>query len=421
MKKNNCALILGGNVNGYSIVQELHEKNVEEIILFGGSKEFASYSNKIKKFVPIDNSSESLYREIQKLHEEYEKIIVFPTNDLQLENLHKLYKMINSFCFLPFNPDNLLLCIDKYIQYSYCEKLGVPYPKTLYIQERKDLEKIGLMHFPILLKPTQREDQKRKSRVFRNMKIAKPEEFIKIKSRMERYLDSGIKFLASEIIPGDESCIYAYVAYRDMQGRILNEWTGKKLAQYPDSFGVFSSASNEAPEEVRTLGRTLLNGMDIKGIAEPEFKYDSRDKKYKLMEINLRSMMWHRVGNLSGINLQYTQYLDALGKTVNSQTQVKDKDIHFIYLNHEIINLLFRKNYFSVFRKNIWDSDENHFAVYDKRDIKPFVKDSTNLIKMIFRRFMKASGIIHQLQKIREHIIGKPKKHKFFRKGLQFK
>ena len=89
--------------------------------------------------------------------------------------------------------------------------------------------------------------------------------------------------------------------------------------------------------------------MDIKGIAEPEFKYNSRDKKYKLMEINLRSMMWHRVGNLSGVNLQYAQYLDALGKNVNPQIQVKNKDIHFIYLNHEIINLILRRKYLPIF------------------------------------------------------------------------
>jgi predicted ATP-grasp superfamily ATP-dependent carboligase len=401
MKKISCALILGGNVNGYSIIQELCEKNVEDIILFCHSRELASYSNKIKEFVFIDNTSKSLYREIKILHEKYEKIVVFPTNDLQLENLHKLYNKINSFCFLPFNPENLLFCLDKYTQYSYCEKLGIPYPKTIYIQEKKDFEKIELIQFPILLKPAQREDLK--IRIFRNMKIDRPEGLIKIRSKLEKYLDLGIKFLASEIIPGDESCLYAYVAYRDMRGKILNEWTGKKLAQYPDSFGVFSSASNEAPEEVRIQGRTLLNGMDIKGIAEPEFKYDFRDKKYKLMEINLRSMMWHRVGNLSGVNLQYTQYLDALGKNVDPQIQVKNKDIHFIYLNHEIINLVMRRKYLPIFIKNIWHSTESYIAVYDKRDLKPFIKDSLDMPRLLFRRLMRVIGIIQRLQKIGEH------------------
>jgi predicted ATP-grasp superfamily ATP-dependent carboligase len=79
--------------------------------------------------------------------------------------------------------------------------------------------------------------------------------------------------------------------------------------------------------------------MNIYGIAEPEFKYDHRDGKYKLTEINLRSMMWHRVGNLSGVNIQYSQYLDALGKTVPHQDQLKNKNIHFVYLRHEIINI----------------------------------------------------------------------------------
>jgi D-aspartate ligase len=146
--------------------------------------------------------------------------------------------------------------------------------------------------------------------------------------------------------------------------------------------------------------------MDIKGIVEPEFKYDLRDKKYKLMEINLRSMMWHRVGNLSWVNLQYTQYLDTLGKNVNPQVQVKNKDIHFIYLNHEIIILLLRRNYLPTFIMSVWNSIESHIAVYDKRDIKPFLKDISDIPRIIFRRSMRETGIIQRLQKIRVHIAG---------------
>jgi predicted ATP-grasp superfamily ATP-dependent carboligase len=174
-----------------------------------------------------------------------------------------------------------------------------------------------------------------------------------------------------------------------MNGKILNEWAGRKLSQYPDSFGVFASASNEAPEEVKILGRKILNEMDIKGIAQPEFKYDSRDKKYKLMEINLRSMMWHRVGNLSGVNLHYSQYLDAIGEKVSSQVQIKNKDIHFTYLKYEIINLIRRRKYLQTFIKNLTKSDRTYIAVYDRQDIKPFLKDcidmSNGAIRVLLR------------------------------------
>ncbi len=392
MEKSHCILVLGGYVNGYSIIQELYEKKVREIILFGYFRELATYSNKINKFVLIDKTPESLHKEIKKLHQVYEKIIVFPTDDLQLENLYQLYDNIKSFCFLPFNPQNLQECLDKYVQYSYCEKLGIPYPKTVYLHEKKDLENIELIQFPILLKPSKREDLKGK--VFRNLKIESPEDLKKVRKKIETHLDTGIKFLASEIIPGGENCIYAYVAYRDMNGKILNEWTGKKLAQYPDSFGVFSSASNEAPEAVLLQGRKLLNGMDIKGIAQPEFKYDFRDKKYKLMEINLRSMMWHRVGNLSGVNLQYSQYLDALGEKVDYQVQIKNKDIHLFYLKYEIINLIERRQYLRTFIRNFMDSDETHIVVYDKKDIKPFLKDCTDTVKVTIGKFLRTLKII---------------------------
>ena len=64
--------------------------------------------------------------------------------------------------------------------------------------------------------------------------------------------------MASEIIPGDGSNIYAYVGYRSKSGKIINEWTGRKLSQYPDDFGVFSSASNEAPDDVLIQGEYYL-------------------------------------------------------------------------------------------------------------------------------------------------------------------
>jgi len=73
MNKINCVLILGGNVNGYSIVQELYEKKVREIILFAYSRELASYSNKIKKFVLIDRTQKVFIRTLKSSMESMKK------------------------------------------------------------------------------------------------------------------------------------------------------------------------------------------------------------------------------------------------------------------------------------------------------------------------------------------------------------
>ncbi|WP_319507167.1 hypothetical protein [uncultured Methanolobus sp.] len=379
MKHNDCALVLGGYVNGYSIIQELHENGVKNIVLFDVNKKAGAYSNKIKKFILIDKTPDTLYKELKKLHTEYDQIIIFPTNDLEVENLYKIYNKIKSFCFLPFNYENIISSSDKYVQYSYCEKLGVPYPKTLHIEKNEDIEKIISIQFPILVKPNKRDDLK--VQVFRNLQLYNKTDFEKNRGKLQEFLKMGISFLASEIIPGDGSNIYAYVGYRSQSGKILNEWTGKKLSQHPNDFGVFSSASNEAPEEILNFGRILLDGMNIIGIAQPEFKYDARDNKYKLMEINLRSMMWHRVGNLSGVNIQYSQYLDALQKDVPKQIQLKEKKIHFVYLKHEIENTITRKGYYKICIHNLIKADDTFFALYDTKDIKPFLIDCKDIIK----------------------------------------
>ena len=381
------SLVLGGYVNGYNIIRELYSNELRDIALFSCGKSLSSYSNKINHFKSIEKTSESLRDAILNLKDKCDYIVIFPTDDLQLENLHAIYDDIKEFCFVPFNYDNVLQSLDKYVQYSFCEKHDIPYPKTQNIETIIDITKIEKMMFPILIKPNKRDDIT--TDVFRSLFLESMEEYKENIDKLKYFINKNITFLASEFIPGDDTNIYAYVGYRSQNGKILNEWIGKKLTQYPDNFGVFSSGSNEAPEIVKEQGRKLLEVMDLRGINEPEFKYDKRDGKYKLMEINLRSMMWHRVGNLSGVNIQYAQYLDAISKNVSKQEQNQKDRVHFVYMKHEMLNLFFRKNYWKYFKYNIFGYKNREFAIYDKNDLKPFLYDLVGLMKGLVGRCLK--------------------------------
>jgi D-aspartate ligase len=391
MKKNTCALVLGGYVNGYSIIRELFENNDTDIVLFSTTREPGSYSNKIKKFVLIAPSPAALLKELQALSAEYSFIVPFPTDDLQLENLYAIHDKVSDFCFIPFNKDNFPATLDKYSQYKYCDLLGVPHPRTLEVRTVEDLESIPEIAFPVLIKPTTRLDEKIK--IFRNLQLQDEQDFIARKDTLKNFVLSGVSFIASEIIPGDGSNIYAYVGYRNREGRILNEWTGKKLSQYPDDFGIFSSASNQAPAEVLDQGRILLNGMDLQGIAEPEFKYDRRDGKYKLMEINLRSMMWNQVGWISGVPLHHTQYRDAIGGEVPSYRQEKARDMHLVCLKHELSNLISRKGYSGIFFHNLFGGDTTTVSLFDGHDLKPFLVHCVDIIDEMISVGRKRIGI----------------------------
>lgn len=375
-----CALVLGGHVNGYSIIKELYEQGIKNIALFDRGISIARYSNKLKYRAIIDSTPETLLQELIKLNKQYRYIVIYPTDDLQIENLHAIYDDIESFCYLPFNPDTVINSLDKFNQYEACKRINIPYPKVVNVRTKKDLDLITSLSFPLIIKPSTRKDLT--ANVFRILYLETYEKYEEDKILIAEYIDKGIEFVISEYIPGDDTNIFAYTCFRNKNGEIVNEWKGKKLTQYPDNYGVFCSASNESPDDILYQGRALIKELDIYGIAEPEFKYDYRDKKFKLMEINLRSMMWHRVGNISGVKLHETQFRTATDQQVTAYKQNTSKKIHFVLMLHEIPNLIARKGYWKHFKKNVWGGDERIWAIFDLHDLKPFLFSLLLLLKM---------------------------------------
>lgn len=382
------AIIFGGNINGLSIISELKQKGVDSIILIEKSFNYANLCLGIKKKIYIDYTNTSdLEKILFQLHKEFGYLVLFPTSDLEIEILHSLRHKINDFCFLPFNSENVIQCSDKTVQYKSCEDLGIPYPKTLYIDSEEDISNLNNITFPIIIKPSFKKVSNIK--VFRNLILNSEIELTKHLSQIIIFLNQGVSFIISEIIPGDGSNVFAYVGYRSKEGEILNEWIGKKLSQFPDDFGVFASGTNDAPDIIRTQGRKLLEGMDLFGINEPEFKYDERDGQYKLMEINLRSMMWHRVGNLSGVNIQFTQWLDATQQPTIFQKQNLTKKIHFVYLQYEILNLFWRNKYWKTFKTNVFTSNKLSFAELQNSNISTLFYSLSITLLRILKRCLK--------------------------------
>ncbi|MBE0376694.1 hypothetical protein [Pseudoalteromonas prydzensis] len=381
VKNNVAALILGSHVNAYSIVKELHFHAVKNIIIFQKRSGLASFSNKLLETQTVPNNSSALLDAIKCLQNVYDEVVVFPTDDDYLEALLDIEKEISSFCFLPFNKEKLALQLDKFYQYEICEKIGVPYPRSINIKVNEDLDLLNNMKLPILVKPSKRMDLTQK--VFRAKYIEKESDLLDFKVRLNEYFLMGVEFIASEFIPGDDTNIYALTCYRAKNGKILGYWKGKKLTQFPNEFGVVSSASSSCPQVVQEQGLKLVDGLDAFGVIEPEFKFDSRDGLYKLMEVNLRSMMWHHVGFLSGVSLHYIMYLDAL-RCDNKATIAAspNKDIHWVLMLHEIPNLIARSGYLKHFKSTVWGGTDRCWAIFDKRDLKPFIYSLALLFKM---------------------------------------
>ncbi len=386
-KRRILSVVFGSHFNSYSILQELQSQNVEDIVLIYSHAGLASYSNIPVEKIKVQGDFDSYYYVLLNLGSRYEKLILFPSDDLHIEFFYRYYDQLLEFCYIPLNPDTYQYSIEKFNQYKACEELSIPYPKSILVNSEEDIEGISGIEFPMIIKPLQREDLK--IDLFRNIVLHTKDEWNKNLNRIVEVLKGGVKLIISEIIPGDTNgTIYAYCGFRSPLGshKILNQWTGKKLSQHPDDYGVFSSASNEAPEEVRQYGEKLIEKLNLYGFIEPEFKYDERDGKYKLMEINLRPMMWNRMGYLSGVKLHYTAWLDANEMGIEKYEQDDSRIVHFYYLRHELNNLKRRQGYWKVFRYNLFGGDKNVMAIFNFKDIKPFLFDLLVLLKNLFKK-----------------------------------
>ncbi|MDF2094126.1 hypothetical protein P0Y31_17390 [Knoellia sp. 3-2P3] len=292
--------------------------------------------------------------------------------------------MLEAFCYIPTKISTVAAASDKAWQYANAEACGVAVPRTISIASTSDMERLGELRLPYILKPTARQDMK--SDVLRNIVVRTFAEQASISSYLHRHIDRGVEFIASEIVPGGDEQIYAYTAFVSPSGAILRGWVGRKLSQYPRYFGVFSTASNVDEEKaaaVQQLGNRLVKQMGVHGIIEPEFKYDQRDGQFKLMEVNLRSMMWNHLGVAVGVNLPVAQMLTACGLQVPREAQNSDP-VRLVYAAHEVANLIEHQGYWRSFRANMFGGTRT-WAFFEWSDPAPFLASLPMTTKIVVR------------------------------------
>lgn len=363
-------VVLGSYVNSLSIIQEFKQFDIDNIFVLSEGRGLSQCSSHTRDFV-VFKGDEDLGSRLNEIATSVERLVVFATNDDHVNSLDKLRKRLAPNIVIPFREGTSRLQ-DKVLQYEACKRLSVPCPEYRPLSKAGGWEPAQALRLPIIIKPIERLDIQNKD-VPRNAIVRDWNEMARLWRKLTPALDVGVTFLACEIVPGPSSNIYAYVAHRSASKGIVNEWCGRKLSQTPDDYGVFSSASNERAMEVLEQGRRLVEGMDLTGFCQPEFKLDPRDGAYKLMEINLRSMMWNRVGTLSGVPLHYSQFLEACEREIPRYMQIEEK-VYVINVASELVNLLTRKHYLREYLLPILRArGRKHIACLDWSDPLPFL------------------------------------------------
>ena len=117
-------------------------------------------------------------------------------------------------------------------------------------------------------------------------------------------------------IPGGGDAQFSYAAVWSGESR-SPRWSARRTRQYPVDFGASSTFVETIDHDaVEQAANRYLASLQFSGLVEVEFKFDARDRRYKLLDVNPRPWTWIAVGGAAGVDLPLIEWSLARGELV---------------------------------------------------------------------------------------------------------
>lgn len=173
--------------------------------------------------------------------------------------------------------DTIKLAANKLRMVELAQEIGVPAPKTFWAGDA--LRRNHDLTFPVVIKP------KNESPGHPPVRFA--ENFEQLRAALspqaeETSFTDPSALLVQEYIPGSGCGFFA--TYQE--GTCKRIFMHTRVREYPASGGISTCAESFYDSKLERHGRKMLDALDWHGVAMVEFRRDSRDGEYKLMEVN---------------------------------------------------------------------------------------------------------------------------------------
>jgi predicted ATP-grasp superfamily ATP-dependent carboligase len=163
----------------------------------------------------------------------------------------------------------------------------------------------------VILKPLRGHAWRKRLRGAKVVVAADPGELRREYSRLAGP-DQGL--MVQEVITGPERDIAVAACAIGSRGQVLGVFTARKRRQFPYYYGSASCCTSEWMPEIADLSLELLARMEFRGVCGTEFKRDSRNGRWILIEINPRPTLWFDLARVAGVNLIEAAYRELAGQ-----------------------------------------------------------------------------------------------------------
>jgi predicted ATP-grasp superfamily ATP-dependent carboligase len=376
------AIVISKGAQGLAVTRGLGERGVRVIVLHWTEHDVARLSRYASEAIRVphpEHDGSAFVDTLMSLRERLHGSVLVPTADEAVNDLARNKEALEEH-YIVACPDAPVVerFVDKRYTYELAAERGIPIPRTLVPESDDDLTAFHeQVMYPCLVKPR---ESHRYVWHFRT-KLAVVASLPEMRQAYRAATAAGVDVVIQELIPGPDINGVNHNAYR-WDGDILAECTARKVRLAPPRFGVPRVVVAADVPAIIEPGRAILDALGLNGFACTEFKYDHRDRTFKLLEVNGRHNLSSLLSIRCGLNFPWISYQHLTSGARPSPVRPRT-GLYWIDETEELPRLATRAGRDSRPLRELlrpW-AREHVFAVYDPNDRAPLLLGAAKRIR----------------------------------------
>lgn len=363
-------LIAGTDANAYYMARCYHEAYGKKANLLGKTPMIYTKYTNILNVIYNDKiwTEQGFLDAIEDFRKEHpgKKILLISSNETYAAFISKNKDIINEqFVHNYPSIDIINSLIMKETFYKTYENSVLDFPTTVYYDCSNPAQITDEFTYPVIIKPSNVIEYNHLSFEGKN-KIYKVNSKQELTEIVDKIVKNGYKdtLILQEFIPGDDSYLFDSVVYCGQDKKVklisfaqigLQEHSKTMVGNAAVLINGFNQYGDSS-EMINTI-KTFMEDIGYQGFAEFDMKYDYRDKKFKVLEINARQGRCSYYISPLGYNLVKILADDLIyNKEMNFEVADKEVLLSFVpkgVIKKYISNDVFKKKALSLWKKGV--------------------------------------------------------------------
>ena len=308
------AVVVGGELNGLGVVRSLALGGIPVTVVETAGDRAALWSRHARSVIVRSFAGRAFVEDMLALGKTFDRRPVLLLTDefaVHAVSEHR-GELARHFRFrLP--PDaTVKLLSDKTLFHAFAQERGFAVPRTAVLATTDDLPRLADLRYPCVIKPND------KRRVLsgldeRAVRVADPRAAAREAAAMLRHPGA---IVAQEWIAGPESNIHFTLFYRGRGGRVVAQFTGRKLLCHPRDIGSTAAcvAAPAAAAELEAITEAFAAKAGFEGLGSMEYKWDDMHSRFVMIEPTVGRTDWQEeIATLCGVNIPLAAFRHETG------------------------------------------------------------------------------------------------------------